>query len=83
MKYKVERTLSGSSEVEADNALNAAMAVSDCAYVEQGQTFEVIKSEPIKALRPHRIDFKHGYSVDRYKLIGKAMEALKNDSGAV
>ena len=62
MKYKVEWTLSGWSEVEADNALDAAMAVSDCAYVEQGQTFEVIKSEPIKALRPHRIDFKHGYS---------------------
>ena len=82
MKYKVEWTLSGSSEVEADNALDAAMAVSDCAYVEQGQTFEVIKSEPVKALRPHRINSKHGYSVDRYKLIGKAMEALKNDSGA-
>ena len=82
MKYKVEWTLSGSSEVEADNALDAAMAVSDCAYVEQGQTFEVIKSEPVKALRPHRIDSKHGYSVDRYKLIGKAMEALKNDYGA-
>ena len=31
MKYKVEWTLSGSSEVEADNALDAAMAVSDCA----------------------------------------------------
>ena len=83
MKYKVEWTLSGSSEVEADNALDAAMAVSDCAYVEQGQTFEVIKSEPVKALRPHRINSKHGYSVDRYKLIGKAMEALKNDSGAI
>ena len=82
MKYKVEWTLSGSSEVEADNALDAAMAVSDCAYVEQGQTFEIIKSEPVKALRPHRINSKHGYSVDRYKLIGKAMEALKNDSGA-
>ena len=82
MKYKVEWTLSGSSEVEADNALDAAMAVSDCAYVEQGQTFEVIKSEPVKALRPHIIDSKHGYSVDRYKLIGKAIEALKNDSGA-
>ena len=82
MKYKVEWTLSGSSEVEADNALDAAMAVSDCAYVEQRQTFEVIKSEPVKALRPHRINSKHGYSVDRYKLIGKAMEALKNDSGA-
>ena len=82
MKYKVDWTLSGSSEVEADNALDAAMAVSDCAYVEQGQTFEVIKSEPVKALRPHRINSKHGYSVDRYKLIGKAMEALKNDSGA-
>lgn len=82
MKYKVEWTLSGSSEVEADNALDAALAVSDCAYVEQGQTFEVIKSEPIKALRPHRIDSKHGYSLGRYKLIGKAMEALKNDSGA-
>ena len=82
MKYKVEWTLSGSSEVEADNALDAAMAVSDCAYVEQGQTFEIIKSEPIKALRPHRINSKHGYSVDRYKLIGKAIEALKNDSGA-
>ena len=82
MKYKVEWTLSGSSEVEADNALDAAMAVSDCAYVEPGQTFEIIKSEPIKVLRPHRIDSKHGYSVDRYKLIGKAMEALKNDSGA-
>ena len=82
MKYKVEGALSGSSEVEADNALDAAMAVSDCAYVEPGQTFEIIKSEPIKVLRPHRIDFKHGYSVDRYKLIGKAMEALKNDSGA-
>ena len=82
MKYKVEWALSGSSEVEADNALNAALAVSDCAYVEQGQTCEIIKSEPIKALRLHRIDSKHGYSVDRYKLIGKAMEALKNDSGA-
>ena len=82
MKYKVEWTLSGSSEVEADNALDAAMAVSDCAYVEQGQTFEIIKSEPMVALRPRRIDSKHGYSVDRYKLIGKAMEALKNDSGA-
>ena len=82
MKYKVEWTLSGSSEVEADNALDAAMAVSDCAYVEQGQTFEVIKSEPVKTLRPHRIDFKHGYSVDRYKLMGKAIEAFKNDSGA-
>ena len=82
MKYKVEWTLSGASEVEADNALDAALAVSDCAYVEQGQTFEIIKAEPIKARRPHRIDSKHGYSVDRYKLIGKAMEALKNDSGA-
>ena len=82
MKYRVDWKLSGSSEVEADNALDAAMAVSDCAYVEQGQTFEVIKSEQIRALRPHRIDSKHGYSVDRYKLIGKAMEALKNDSGA-
>ena len=80
MKYKVEWTLSGSTYVEADNALDAALAVSDCAYVEQGQTFEIIKSEPTKALRPHRIDSKHGYSVDRYKLIGKAMEALKNDS---
>ena len=56
MKYKVQWTLRGSSEVEADNALNAALAVSDCAYVEQGQTFEIIKSEPIKALRLHRID---------------------------
>ena len=56
MKYKVEWTLSGSSEVEADNALDAAMAVSDCAYVEQGQTFEIIKSEQIKARRQHRID---------------------------
>ena len=82
MKYRVDWTLSGSSEVEADNALDAALAVSDCAYVEQGQTFEIIKSEPIKTRRPHRIDSKHGYSVDRYKLIGKAMEALKNDSGA-
>ena len=82
MKYRVDWKLSGSSEVEADNALDAAMAVSDCAYVEQGQTFEIIKSEPVKTLRPHRIDSKHGYSVDRYKLIGKAMEALKNDSGA-
>ena len=36
----------------------------------------------VKALRPHRIDFKHGYSVDRYKLIGEAIKALKNDSGA-
>ena len=83
MKYRVEWTLSGSSEVEADNALDAAMAVSDCAYVEQGQTFEIIKSEPVKALRPHRIDSKQGYSVDRYKLIGKAMEELKNDYGAI
>ena len=82
MKYKVEWTLSGSSEVEADNALDAALAVSDCAYVEQGQTFEIIKSEPMKARRPHRINSKHGYSVDRYKLIGKAMGSLKNDSGA-
>lgn len=82
MKYKVEWTLKGASTVEADNALDAALAVSDCAYVEPGQTFEIIKSEPIKALRPRRIDSKHGYSVDRYKLIGKAMEALKNDSGA-
>ena len=56
MKYRVGWKLSGSSEVEADNALDAAMAVSDCAYVEPGQTFEIIKSEPIKALRPHRID---------------------------
>ena len=43
MKYRVDWKLSGSSEVEADNALDAALAVSDCAYVEQGQTFEVIK----------------------------------------
>ena len=43
---------------------------------------EIIKSEPVKVLRPHRIDSKHGYSVDRYKLIGKAMEVLKNDSDA-
>ena len=82
MKYKVEWTLSGSTYVEADNALDAALAVSDCAYVEPGQTFEIIKSEPIKALRPHRIDSKHGYSVDRYKLIGEAIEAFKNDSDA-
>ena len=82
VKYRVDWKLSGSSEVEADNALDAALAVSDCAYVEPGQTFEIIKSEPVKALRPHRIDSKHGYSVDRYKLISKAMEALKNDSGA-
>lgn len=40
MKYRVDWKLSGSSEVEADNALDAALAVSDCAYVEQGQTFE-------------------------------------------
>ena len=82
MKYRVGWKLSGSSEVEADNALDAAMAVSDCAYVEPGQTFEIITSEPTKALRPHRIDSKHGYSVDRYKLIGKAIEALRNDSDA-
>ena len=82
MKYRVDWKLSGSSEVEADNALDAAMAVSDCAYVEPGQTFEIIKSEPIKTLRPHRIYSKRGYSADRYKLIGKAMKALKNDSGA-
>ena len=54
MKYRVDWKLSGSSEVEADNALDAALAVSDCAYVEPGQTFEIIKSEPIKARRPQR-----------------------------
>ena len=80
--WRRDYAASGSSEVEADNALDAAMAVSDCAYVEQGQTFEIIKSEPIKTLRPHRIYSKRGYSADRYKLIGKAMKALKNDSGA-
>ena len=56
MKYRVDWKLSGSSEVEADDALHAALAVSDCAYVEQGQAFEIIKSEPIKARRQHRID---------------------------